>query len=249
MPRDAGILAKMYLPERLREDDEFVGVGKLVFRVEKLTDERLQPEHFEQIGGGANPVEPLGRSIFAVHALKRRPEREVRIGRSVLLVVEQLHDVARAAVRRSALLGVGVIDFNDALRLGEGQRLQHQPVDRGENRGVGADAERQREQRGGRKDGALRQQTRRVTKIGRRAAKDADKPKIARRRGARGSGLGVRHGAGVAVREPRGCFENTTAHGRLQPDEKFSEIERLVPKPHPKLGPRAQAIRLAARCR
>jgi hypothetical protein len=47
----------------------------------------------------------------------------------------------------SPALRVGVVDLDEAIGLGERQRFQHQPVDRREDRRVGADAEREREER------------------------------------------------------------------------------------------------------
>jgi hypothetical protein len=99
--------------------------------------------------------------------LRRGHEGEVTLdaveGRVHLLEVEEVR--RRQRIARQVLLRVEAPDVHEAGIISIGQRLQQHAVDDGEDRGGGADAERQREHGQRREDGCLHRKPQRVTNV------------------------------------------------------------------------------------
>ena len=102
-------------------------------------------EHVEHVRGHEQRVGDLGAAVGL--QLRRRHEGEVAleaVERGVhLLEVEEVG--RRQRIARQVLLGVEAPDVHEPRVIAIGQRLQQHAVDDGEDRGGGADAERQRE--------------------------------------------------------------------------------------------------------
>jgi len=72
----------------------------------------------------------------------------------------------RDAGDRQAVARIGIVDVDEAFAIGVRQWFQQQRVDDAEDCGVGADAERERQHRGGEEAGARQQRTEAVAHVG-----------------------------------------------------------------------------------
>ena len=109
--------------------------------MEKVQHLRLR---YWMVGVALGAVAGGSALIVGVVGHQSRPQAEVGEGRRVLLVVEIFDHIARHLGEPG--LRVAVVDFDDARGLREGQGLEHERIHRREDGGVGANAEREREQ-------------------------------------------------------------------------------------------------------
>ena len=149
---DRGIAREAPLPQPVAEEGDAVVADLVLVLGERAADERRHPQHREQIGRHARPVQPLrlalAGQIEVGDGTQRGDVLEHVIAR--LEVVDVRHPDVRA---RQAALGRGAPDVHEPVRLAVRQRLQDDPVDDAEHRGGRADAERDGQRRGGGKAG------------------------------------------------------------------------------------------------
>ena len=133
------------LPVRLREHDDLVSAWLVLLLCEEGAVHRLYSQDVEHFGGHPYAGDTDNRILFSDQAVKERPQPEALVGGRVLRVVEVERDVGRHVVQ--AGLHRGRVQLHDPLRLLIRQRLQHQRIDRGEDRRRRADAQRQGDER------------------------------------------------------------------------------------------------------
>ena len=143
-PTTDGIAAEIASPELFAEHDD-VRRARLVFALrEESSDERLDSQQVEPVRAHANALHSLGVGVVANEIRRRAFDHgeadELRRARSI---VDEVHRRARVAV---SLLRVH--DAHEAIGLRKRQRLEQHAVHDAEDRGVGADAERERDDRG-----------------------------------------------------------------------------------------------------
>ena len=138
---DAGVLPEALLPECVRDDDDVV-IALLLLWPERPSQNRLNAERREEVGGGDRRRHALRPVASADHgAAERRARGERREDVLALAVVEEVG-------RRDRRL---VAPFERTEHVHEllgplvGQRLKQRRVDDAEHRAVGADADAQRE--------------------------------------------------------------------------------------------------------
>ena len=138
---DAGGLPEALLPECVRDDDDVV-IALLLIRPERASQNRLDAERREEIGGGDRRRDALRPVASADHgAAERRARGDRREDALPLAVVEEVG-------RRDRRL---IAPFERTEHVHEllgplvGQRLEQRRIDDAEHRAVGADADAQRE--------------------------------------------------------------------------------------------------------
>ena len=155
--------------------------GNVVFRQDRPADPRRDAEHLEVVAGRDERLGDLRLPIDDdVHAAERRAGHQVRhrlvvgdellihrVGerRAHVLAIGRLVQEAVAARARDHVVAPGVAEANELLGLLDGQGGQQPGVHGAENRGVGADAERERQHDDGRPASGLPEQADGVTQI------------------------------------------------------------------------------------
>ncbi len=144
---DAGVAAESPLPESLAQEDDAVGARLLLLRAERPAEDRSLPERRERPRRDLPPVDALGLA----HGV-RRPAHGAEDEVLPVVAGDGLED--RALVAQVLEVRHGEAHLRDLLRpLGEeheapGLRVRQGPqqdgVHHAEDRGVGADAERER---------------------------------------------------------------------------------------------------------
>jgi hypothetical protein len=144
-PEDLAVAAEAALPEFVAEDRHRLGAGELLRLGEAPSEDRRHPQERQHRGGDRGRVQPLG-SLAAG-----------QVDGPAVVDPQVLEDPVRPPVEEIG--GVGVLELGNAeprggvphphqpLRVGVGQRPQQDAVDDAEDRGVGADAEGQGEDR------------------------------------------------------------------------------------------------------
>ena len=160
---DRGIAAEPALPEAVAEDHHpVVPVGPLVGR-ERAAQHRSDAQGREEARhhelGDELLRRPLARQVDAV-VVEARHRRERRVAFLPPQVVERGDDV-----RAAGTLGALLPDGDEAPGLVEGEALEEHGVDDREDRGVRADAQRERRDRHGGKTGILREGTAREAQV------------------------------------------------------------------------------------
>ena len=147
-PDDGSIGAEAARPQAMAEHDHLLFAGLVLGGRERPAERRLHAED----------VEEPGRDACAGHALRGSLVREVeaRILRGGELAERRraragVGEVAGGHAARPAL--IVLLDVDEPIGRGIGQRLQHDGVHRAEDRRGGADADREREQRDQRETG------------------------------------------------------------------------------------------------
>ena len=136
---DVGVAAKEALPTFVAEDGDIGAAGNVLGRSEEAAEKRLGAEQREEIGRGSEDAARSGRSRpvrVAVAAVRDRDRFEGVVLR---------HDVGvlagRGPVPRDAQAGRAEPQFNEAIGLRIGQRLEEKSIDDTENSRVGPDAD------------------------------------------------------------------------------------------------------------
>ena len=144
---DAWIAVEPALPERVRQHGQAVA-GRVFVGAPDAAEQRLDPECLKQTRGRLDAVYELGiagTDEIERHVGDRTGGLERGHGRRDVEVVGRRRVVARKAHRRGVLP-----DHDEARRILERQPLEQHRVGDAEDRGVGADAERERrDDRGG----------------------------------------------------------------------------------------------------
>ncbi len=178
LAKDLWTFLILRLPVGAREDDDLVGAGFVLVFCKKGPMQGLYPQDAEDFGGRPDAGGTDDRILFSDQAVKERPQRKALVRGRVLRVVEIERDVGWHMVQ--AGLRRGRVQLHNPLRLLIRQRLQHQRIDRREDRRRRADTQRQREKGGCGDALGLPQETEGVTKVRKRAGQDAGRR---RRRG------------------------------------------------------------------
>jgi len=130
---------------------------------EQASQRRARIEHGEEVlrdAPVADQLVPVGRLVGEAERLRGRHRRERRRARAPVGEVAGCHVVAL-----DAGLAVVLVQRDDALDVRERQPLEQDAIDRAEDRGVGADADAEREHRGDGERRRLAQRARRVAEV------------------------------------------------------------------------------------
>src|SRR4029077_16107515 len=117
-------------------------VATVVIGYEIAAEKRLDAEDAEVRGGNGQAAQMLRTSSGGKVVADRCVSGDVLEEISVLL---QAHQLRRGDVHFIGLLFVAFREFNNAVRLGKRERAQEHAVDDGEDGGVRADAESERQ--------------------------------------------------------------------------------------------------------
>ena len=153
---DRRVSAEARAPQLLGEDDDVVAAtGTIVFFDESPSEQRTDAEHLQEIVAGGDPPQTFGRAAAAqvVRDAIENGDR-VELGR-MRLPVEI--DAARDGVLVAVLEAFE--DFDEPFGCGIRQRAEQHGVECAEDRGVGADAKRERQDGHGCEPGASAEQT------------------------------------------------------------------------------------------
>ena len=151
-PDDRGIGGEASLPQCMTEDRDAVLAGHLFVLDEVSAERRLNAQGAEHVDRHPQTAQPFGLGAFRIQDAGREHGRAIlhaRVERDVLerpvarLPVHQVGGRRRRA--RPVAQRVRLPDLHEPVRLVQRQRLEQDAVDDGEDGGVGADAERQRE--------------------------------------------------------------------------------------------------------
>ena len=168
---DLWTLLILRLPVGPREHDDLVGARFVLVFCKKGPEQGLYPQDVEDFGGHPYTGRTDDRILVSDQAVRERPQPKALVGGRVLRVVEVERDVGRHMVQAS--LRRGRVQLHNPLRLLVRQRLQHQRIDRREDRRRRADAQRQRDERRGGDPLGLPQETEGLTKVRKGAGQDA----------------------------------------------------------------------------
>ena len=146
LAQDLRTLLVLRPPVGLREHDDLVGARFVLLLCEEGAEHGLYPQDGEEFGGHPYAGGTDDRILFSDQAVKERPQPDVLVGGRVRRIVDVERDVGRHAVQPG--FRRGRVQLHNPLRFLIRQRLQHQRIDRGEDRRRRADAKRQREERG-----------------------------------------------------------------------------------------------------
>ena len=135
--------AEHLLPETVAQDGDIVTPGAIGGGVEVVPDERRRAERPKVAGADALAAEPLRGGVTSQRGLPGpyHGERTERAASGEELGVRAEGDIHPVATIRA------VGDHDDLARLGIWERLEQNGIDRSEDRGGRADADRQREHR------------------------------------------------------------------------------------------------------
>jgi hypothetical protein len=154
-PHRARITAETALPVAMAEHHDIGAARPIVLLGERPAVDRPDAEQREQPESGIQAVNPL-RLAKAGHGIP------VALPDGDVLQCLRLFPVGDVVRKRGIEVGDvdagrGLPQTHEPVRLGVGQRLQEDTVDDGEDRGVGADPQGQREQCGQREYGSAGQ--------------------------------------------------------------------------------------------
>ena len=136
--------------------------GRSSSRVERSPLEQRRAKELEVVGAHLTGAQLLGNRAAGVVDDVRPIGRRVLNDRRLLPPVRELR---RRRGRTALSLPVRAHEEHDVVRLRERQRLQQHRADDREDRGIGADAERQRRDRRGREHAVLAKHPERVSEI------------------------------------------------------------------------------------
>jgi hypothetical protein len=144
------------LPQGVAQDDLVLGADLAVFRAEQAAAQRLGAEEREKGRRDAKGRDP-GSRAFAAERQAAVPVHGDLLERGHVAEPVVIVRHAGGAVD-DARLRVAVVDQHHAARIGERQRPQQHGIHHREDRGIGADADDQGQQRGEREALVLPQQ-------------------------------------------------------------------------------------------
>ena len=137
------VTAKAALPEPMAQHGNAVLAGGPLLRQKGPPGHRNLPQHPEEVGGNAGGLHPLRvpvtRQAHAGDGIRRD-----RFEHPVPLLEREEHRLG-IVHHRKPLFRRGAPERHQVFRLGVRQRLEQDAVDRAEDRGVGSDAQGQRE--------------------------------------------------------------------------------------------------------
>ena len=140
-PDDAGVGAEAGAPEVFRDHhDVGVAAGTVLVRQESAAQQRRDAQHLQELVTHLHAVQALGHVAAKVVADRHRDRQCVKC----LLVLAPVEERA-AGHAVGAAVGTHLGDQHHAVRLGVGQRAQEHRVEHAVDGGVGADAERERQ--------------------------------------------------------------------------------------------------------
>ena len=162
-PDQGRVAAESPLPEPVRQHHDLLVPRDVVRGAERPAERRGDAERVEEVGGDAQAGQPLRR------ALALAPQDAAPVGEAgdrfeaaaLVAVVAELREREGEALAR----GVARVDPGEPLGRGERERLQQHGVHDAEQRRIGADPERQRDEREQREPGRVRQPSKRVTQV------------------------------------------------------------------------------------
>jgi hypothetical protein len=125
------------------ENDQAGSVGKILGRGEGPSEKRRHAERGEEVGAHVPRGHPLRLAIAGQVHLAIAPRRDLRQRRRAAAVVHYLSRGDPGLLERHPLAP----DHHGTAGLAPGQRLEQDGIDDAEDRGVGADAEREGEDR------------------------------------------------------------------------------------------------------
>jgi hypothetical protein len=150
-------------PEALADRNGLSATRFVVVRRERAAEQRPDPQCLKE---GCRDTPPRDLFSFTVthdrEALVGNPVQRLE-GAGSRFPVKEVCDACRTVFH--ALLLERVEDHHQAVGLGEGQWAQQDPVEHAEDRGIGANAERQRQQRRQRERRIARQRASRVARV------------------------------------------------------------------------------------
>ena len=145
-PDDPGIALISALPHVVAQDHDRLGARPVVVRAEVASERRRRAEHLEERGRDRRPQVPFG-----IAAAVRQRQAAAGERRDVRDRRRRPPDVEVVLVRDARALDahalVGRVDDGDLLGVGIGVRVQEDAVHHAEDRGVGANPERQADDR------------------------------------------------------------------------------------------------------
>ena len=160
---DGGIRPERRRPERVAEHDHRRGALSCIAGLDEAAGDRLHAERLEQSGAR---LERRREERIAVGGHRRRevPERRHRL--DALLPRRQIDVVADGdELLRDARAIVAMTEDDEIVGVRIRQRPQQDGLDDGEDRGVGADAQRQRQNGGDREERLSAEQTNTVPQV------------------------------------------------------------------------------------
>src|SRR5262245_11022985 len=149
-------------PQRVTDDDHFVRARRLFFRSESPAERRRDSEEIKEIHRDTSAAYSLRFAIpgqIPSARLQGGDCRKRSVRPTPLQVILDASGNAQAPLRYADLDGVY------PFRFGIWKRLQQSGVDDAEHRGVGADAQRQRERGRGGEAGSLEQHSRAIPQV------------------------------------------------------------------------------------
>ena len=153
----------------MAEHDDAVDAGRPILCAREVAADGRRDAERRQIAGADDfAAQPFGFAVAGKAPLTAREERVLR--EHLLLIAEDFvlgirpHHLAKDA-RGCGAIRHEQVDHHQIVRLREGQRLQQQRVDEGEDRGVGADAEGERDDRDQGEDRRLDERANRVANV------------------------------------------------------------------------------------
>ncbi len=163
----------------LSTDDPMLSAD-VFLRPEGAAEDRLHPEHVEESGRDAGTAQRFGTGLTADVERAELHQGHALEGAALTLPVEEIG--GRYGELGHAWKGVGwrhVPDERQTIGFGVGQRPQQDRIDHAEDGGVGADTERQDEDRRDRKTRALAEHTHRVPDVAAECLEGWKAPSIA----------------------------------------------------------------------
>ena len=164
-PEDAVVAAKSPLPETMADDHTAVTPRGLFGRGERATERRLHPERVEEIGGDTKAGDALG--FLAGREVHLPPVERSQLIEDIGLFLP----VGEVGWRHRLLLVEGELrpslrNEHEPVDVGDRERPEDQRVDHLEDRRVGAEPERQRQDDERGEPGPLQQQADGVVRVG-----------------------------------------------------------------------------------
>ncbi len=150
---DVGASREMLLPVAVAQERDRRGAGLVFLGEEIAAEHRLHAKHREIVLRDDKALQLLRIARAGRDERVRRRHRNV--GEHLLAFAHREHARPRDRRRRKAAIGQQRLQLHDAAGVRVRQRAQEDRLDHAEDRAVGADAEREREDRDEREDGRL----------------------------------------------------------------------------------------------
>ena len=139
---DRAVAAEAPLPQSIAKNNHMRAVGPILIHGKRAACDDRCAEQAKVIGGGMHGVN--GFRIWAASEAQGNAIEFVSSDILKGLGLRSQHVVARGRAAIIGAVGRGDKEPDDAISIGEGERLEQNGVDHGENRRGGPDAERER---------------------------------------------------------------------------------------------------------